>query len=315
MKSSRILGVAITFAMLAAVASARAQCVVPNTIANGQQADASKVMGNFNALNTCINNAPAGSANSVQVNGGSGTFAGVGPLTNGQLVIGSTGAAPQPATLTAGSGISITNAAGAITIAASGGGGGATYTTPTASTFSWIYQPAGATQTAITGALQLQTPTGGGSSGPHLLTAIGVAAPTPPYTYWARISPPLPVWLQDPNYQWYGIVLSDGSGKAITFNFYTTTSAQYQTWSDDNSQTVVSTISANLPLLIGVYDDGTNLHFLGSYDGVSSYTFYSVSRTAYLTAGPTEVGVAADSYGGKMTLNIASWANSLPGPL
>lgn len=39
-------------------------------------------------------------------------------LTDGQLLIGSTGNAPVPATLTAGAGISITEAAGSITIAA-----------------------------------------------------------------------------------------------------------------------------------------------------------------------------------------------------
>ena len=37
-------------------------------------------------------------------------------LTNGQVLIGSTGATPTPAALTAGAGISITNAAGSITI-------------------------------------------------------------------------------------------------------------------------------------------------------------------------------------------------------
>jgi hypothetical protein len=41
-------------------------------------------------------------------------------LTNGQLLIGSTGVNPVPATLTAGSNISITNAAGSITIAGTG---------------------------------------------------------------------------------------------------------------------------------------------------------------------------------------------------
>lgn len=40
----------------------------------------------------------------------------LGPLTNGQIVIGSTGAIPVATTLTAGTGISIGNAAGAITI-------------------------------------------------------------------------------------------------------------------------------------------------------------------------------------------------------
>lgn len=46
----------------------------------------------------------------------------IGQLTNGQLRIGSTGLPPVAATLTAGSGISITNGAGSITIASSGGG-------------------------------------------------------------------------------------------------------------------------------------------------------------------------------------------------
>lgn len=43
-------------------------------------------------------------------------------MTNGQVVIGSTGSTPAAATLTAGDGISITNAAGSITIAATGSG-------------------------------------------------------------------------------------------------------------------------------------------------------------------------------------------------
>jgi hypothetical protein len=45
----------------------------------------------------------------------------LGVATNGQLPIGSTGADPVLATLTAGSGITITNGAGSITIAATGG--------------------------------------------------------------------------------------------------------------------------------------------------------------------------------------------------
>ena len=44
-------------------------------------------------------------------------------LTNGQVMIGSTGSVPLPATLTAGTNITITNSAGGITIAASGSGG------------------------------------------------------------------------------------------------------------------------------------------------------------------------------------------------
>jgi hypothetical protein len=48
--------------------------------------------------------------------------ANVGPLTNGQLVIGSTGVAPVAATLTAGVGVAITNGAGSIQISCAGTG-------------------------------------------------------------------------------------------------------------------------------------------------------------------------------------------------
>jgi hypothetical protein len=51
---------------------------------------------------------------------GASNFNFLGPLTNGQLLIGSTGADPVPATLTAGTNISLVNAAGAITINSTG---------------------------------------------------------------------------------------------------------------------------------------------------------------------------------------------------
>ena len=55
-------------------------------------------------------------------------------LTDGQIVIGSTAGSPNSATLTAGTGITITNASNSITIAATGGGGGLTFNTVTTST-------------------------------------------------------------------------------------------------------------------------------------------------------------------------------------
>lgn len=57
------------------------------------------------------------------IGGASNAIVSLGPLTDGQLVIGSTGVDPVPATLTAGSGISIVNAGGSITISSSGGAG------------------------------------------------------------------------------------------------------------------------------------------------------------------------------------------------
>jgi hypothetical protein len=55
----------------------------------------------------------------------------LGPLTNGQIVVGSTGAIPVAAILTAGPGISIANGAGTITISGTGSGIGWTEVTGT----------------------------------------------------------------------------------------------------------------------------------------------------------------------------------------
>lgn len=68
-------------------------------------------------------------ANSLTIHGllkgdAAGAVSALPAATNGQLPIGSTAADPVLATITAGSGITVTNGAGSITIAASGGGGG-----------------------------------------------------------------------------------------------------------------------------------------------------------------------------------------------
>lgn len=57
----------------------------------------------------------------VLVGGAANAIGNIGPLTNGQLAIGSTGANPVAATITPGVGISITNSAGGIQIDALGG--------------------------------------------------------------------------------------------------------------------------------------------------------------------------------------------------
>lgn len=74
----------------------------------------------------------SGNANRIIVNGSGGALEEASALTNGQLLIGSTGAAPVAATLTAGAGISVTNGVGSITITNTGSGGGGGITTATA---------------------------------------------------------------------------------------------------------------------------------------------------------------------------------------
>jgi hypothetical protein len=56
------------------------------------------------------------------IGGASNAITSLGPLTNGQLIIGNTSNDPSAATLTAGTGVTITNGAGTITVASAGGG-------------------------------------------------------------------------------------------------------------------------------------------------------------------------------------------------
>ncbi|TWB45572.1 hypothetical protein FBZ98_11542 [Rhizobium sp. ERR 922] len=109
-----------------AAGTALAQCALPNQLQSGDLADATKVAANFTALANCVDaQVPSASANAVIYNGGSGALAGVPPLTDGQLLIGSSGNPPQPGTLTAGSGIAITTGPASVTISATGSGTGA----------------------------------------------------------------------------------------------------------------------------------------------------------------------------------------------
>lgn len=62
-------------------------------------------------------------AHTLPVAEGASDFTFIGPLTNGQLLVGSTGVDPVPTTITAGTNITVTNTAGAITISSSGGAG------------------------------------------------------------------------------------------------------------------------------------------------------------------------------------------------
>ena len=62
-------------------------------------------------------------AHTLPIAEGASAFTFLGPLTNGQILIGSTGADPVAASISAGTGISVTPGAGTISIAATGGAG------------------------------------------------------------------------------------------------------------------------------------------------------------------------------------------------
>lgn len=87
------------------------------TIAGGNN------IGTTGAGSTVTINVDGTTNNAIQIGNASGSLTSLAVATNGQIPIGSTGVAPVIATLTAGSGINITNGAGSITIASTVVGG------------------------------------------------------------------------------------------------------------------------------------------------------------------------------------------------
>ncbi|MGX5806086.1 hypothetical protein ACWGS9_33570 [Bradyrhizobium sp. Arg314] len=302
---------------------ARAACPLPNTLTNGQTADATQVMADFNALVACLSAAaPGGSGNSIQYNNGSGAFAGVGPLTDGQLVIGATGGAPQAQALTAGSGITITNGPGSITVSSTGGSGGSVspfydaavipLTKPTASSFT-VANSTGATGTLTDLASRgvvLSTP-GVGSQTTAIEQPI-VNAST--FTVTTLV---YPVGYLNSNWFW-GICVKDTSGKYAAFGFRNQTPVSYFKFSDINTFNSASTstgiVNAQNPVWLKLQAASGTFTFSFSFDGEHFNPGWTVSMTDYLTTSLSTVGLLILNNGSNqnLPLDVLSWTNTSP---
>jgi len=287
---------------------AAASCTLPYSRTNGQTADASQVMANYNALLNCLNSAPAGSTDALQYNAGSGSFGGVGPLTNGQLAIGSTGAAPQAATLTAGGGIAITNGPGSVTISAAA----SPYTPPKLANFTWGNQPSGTVAADTNTGLAISAPAQSGWNAGLLWASASYPATPVTFTVGVNASLVYSAW------ETTGVAIGDGSGKIISLG----------PWGDtNNAQNIVyviywnsaTSLQANAwigPMpgakFFAIQDDGTNLTFYVGADLNAMVKVYQASRTAFLSS-PSKVGLLIMSnnstYGAAGTYFAASFGN------
>jgi hypothetical protein len=247
-------------------------------------------MANFNALVTCLASiVPAGTTNAIQYNGGSGNFAAVGPLTSGQVLIGSTGAAARAATLTAGTGVAITNNPGSITIATTGGGSGG----GGSGLFSQVLSP---TPTAAstgfgsslqgTAVAQSNIATGVYLSGTGAVASC-FAAPTPPFSYTALLVslPEMPSGTALGGLGWsdgvkYQIVRTDTSSTIYVQDF-----SNVSTYSGTNHFGSSRSDYVDGLTWLKIYDDGTNANYLISKDGVNFFQTYAVAKSSgYLSA-------------------------------
>jgi hypothetical protein len=315
----RIIG-SILFAVgaLAATTAARAQCVLPHALTNGQPADATQVMANYNALLACLT--PGGSTNAIQYNAGSGNLGGVGPLTDGQLIIGSTGNAPQAQTLTAGSGISITNAPGSVTIATTGLPTGlyrqvmsVTPTSASTGLANWLNQGTSVVSDSPVG-LTIDAP-GTGTT----LSLVGRygPAPTPPYTIKALLTATRNTNSYNGVYfGWY-----DGTAKLHIIQYQSVNGGASAIgvgrWSSATTYVTGDFQSANnafsQPIWFQIQDDGTTVSFGFSQDGANFLPVYSVAKASgYLGAsGYSNLVFLVDPRGTSRTFGtVLSWTQN-----
>lgn len=259
---------------------------------------------------------PGGSNHQIQYNN-SGAFGGL-ALTNGQLLIGSTGATPATATLTAGTNITITNGAGTITIAASGGGGGLwsakmSGTVPTQANTglnSWLLQPASATVTNDTCGITVYCPS---QSSQHTYATIKKAAPATPYTITALIAHTAVLkQYSGPVFGWSdgtkALVLNPTNGYGIQTVYNTNVSNGTVTQKDTKSE-VPNTTSMMPPQIMWmrINDDGTNVTISLSMNGGTYRTHYTEVKASGVLANYDTVCFGLEAYSQEGWSTLMDW--------
>jgi len=232
------------------------------------------------------------------VGAGTTTIKALAAMTNGQIAIGSTGADPVPATITAGAGVTVTNGAGSITIASSSGVGGVGLYQPLITTLAsqansglttWINQ-GGATVADTSMGMMITAPAAGAAS----IRALSKSSLTPPYTIKALV---ILDGKQNANYIYTGLGWSDGTNAAtskfhlglLISNGSFAKTMEVEKWSNSttwNSTEVggVSGVGNNM-IWLAISDDGTNVYFLYSINGVFYTQLFTVAKAAgYLGA-------------------------------
>lgn len=138
--------------------------------------------------------------------------------------------------------------------------------------------------------------------------------PAPPWTVVTKIEAMDMVSYS--NWAQVGLVLIDGSGKAITCDLSVRTSGptfgfEFSNWNNGTSWNsfassggiVGTTPSIAFPLWFKLQDDGTNITCSFSRSGALYFPVGTASRTAWLSSGPTGVGLMVGSNGTNAVVN------------
>jgi hypothetical protein len=100
-----------------------------------------------------------------------------------------------------------------------------------------------------------------------------------------------------------GICVADGTGKIVAFTVGATgggSGATVQYWTNPTTFSSTPYNNTNFNIFakwhyMQISDDGTNLTFSTSETGIEFFPRFVVGRTAFLTAGPTRIGVLSYS--------------------
>lgn len=299
--------------------AAFAQCQLPYKLENGQTPDAGQLMANYDTVINCLAAlVPAGNDQAVQTKLPGGTFGAVGPLTDGQVILGVTGSPPVASEIVGGPGIAIAKGPGTISISAEpapGDGRGlysqvmsATPTSVGTGLTGWLNQGTATVSDTAVG-ISISAPPVGGDG----IVSRTMQAPTPPY----KITALLAGTRNSPNYPGSAIGWYNGSNR-LHLLFFTPRGGgvQYLAVSKFNSPTSFSSTDYessqsgfSQPLWLQISDDGTNIAFSFSQDGANFQTAFSTAKAAgWLGAsGYSNIVVATNPQGSPTTTTILSW--------
>jgi hypothetical protein len=189
--------------------------------------------------------------------------------------------------------------------------------------FAWTNQgvgPTGGIVVASGSMIYLSCP----SSGAGGLRVRKKAAPGTPYTVTIGF---IPMWSADSGFfPGMGLCLrQSGSGKLVTYSYTLATNAfiRTQKWTTETSFSAgytnttpnweaISNFLTGQIVWQQVTDDGTNLKFRVSNDGIHWIQTFSVSRTDFLTvSGPDEVGIMVFTSGNyEASMTLLHWEES-----
>lgn len=183
---------------------------------------------------------------------------------------------------------------------------------PTGLAWSWVNQ-GGSTIADANGISYLTIPSASTSIRSRVITAPGT-----PYTITAllraRYIQPAVV-----NSQYGGLVFREsGTSKLYIWYCASHTALQAVKFTNDTTFSAVGPVNVGLTGAPGGFhwmrltDDGTDLRFAASLDGVNFKEYGTEGRTVFMAGGPNQVGFFSnvDSASGEMSLSVLSWVQT-----